>query len=87
MKQQILKKLTSRKFLVSAAGIVSGIALVIGGNATEGVAAIIASVLGYLVAEGYIDAKAVKATVEAVSDTVETVDEENEDMHSIGFTD
>ena len=70
MKQQILKKLTSRKFLVSAAGIVSGIALVIGGNAAEGVAAIIASVLGYLVAEGYIDAKAVKVTAEAVETAI-----------------
>ena len=66
-----IKKLTSRKFIVSAAGIISGIALVISGNETEGVAAIIASVIGYLVAEGYIDAKAVKATAEAVGNTVE----------------
>ena len=77
-------KLTSRKFMVAAAGIVSGIALIINGNATEGVAAVIASVLGYLVAEGSIDAKAVKATADAVSDTVEAVDEE--ETH-IGFTD
>ena len=79
-----IKKLTSRKFLVSAAGIVSGIALIISGNATEGVAAVIASVLGYLVAEGYIDAKAVKATADAVNDAVEAVDEE--ETH-IRFTD
>ena len=79
-----IKKLTSRKFLVSAAGIVSGIAPIISGNATEGVAAVIASVLGYLVAEGYIDAKAVKATADAVNDAVEAVDEE--ETH-IRFTD
>ena len=86
MKTEILKKLTSRKFLVSAAGIVSGVALVISGSEVEGVAAIIASVLGYLVAEGYIDAKAVKATAEAVSDTVDAAEEEDEGI-SIGFTD
>ena len=57
-------KLTSRKFMVAAAGIVSGVALIISGNATEGVSAIIASVIGYLVAEGYIDAKAVKAAAD-----------------------
>ena len=68
---------------MSAAGIVSGIALIISGNATEGVAAVIASVLGYLVAEGYIDAKAVKATADAVSDAVEADEEETH----IGFTD
>ena len=86
MKQQILRKLTSRKFLVSAAGIVSGVALVISGREVEGVAAIIASVLGYLVAEGYIDAKAVKATADAVSDSVDAAEEEDEGI-SIRFTD
>ena len=71
MKELILKKLTSRKFLVSAAGIISGAALIISGSETEGVAAIIASVIGYLVAEGYIDAKAVKAVADRVENSVE----------------
>ncbi|MBQ8837285.1 MAG: hypothetical protein IJ002_07255 [Clostridia bacterium] len=69
------EKLTSRKFLVAAAGIASGIALIVSGSTTEGVAAVIASVIGYLAAEGYIDAKAVKATAEAALNAVE----ENED--------
>ena len=86
MKTEILRKLTSRKFIVAAAGIVSGVALVISGSEVEGVAAIIASVLGYLVAEGYIDAKAVKATADAVSDSVDAAEEEDEGI-SIGFTD
>lgn len=85
MKQQILRKLTSRKFIVAAAGIVSGVALILNGNSTEGVSAVIASVLGYLVAEGYIDAKAVKAAAEAVSDTVEQAEEA--EPNTIGFTD
>lgn len=63
-----MKKLTSRKFLIAIAGIISGIALVYSGNVDEGVATIIASVLGYLAAEGYIDAKAVKAALEESAD-------------------
>ena len=78
-------KLTSRKFLVAAAGIASGIALIVSGNTTEGVAAVIASVIGYLAAEGYIDAKAVKATAEAVEEAV--TDEEDDTEYSIGTTD
>lgn len=66
-----LKKLTSRKFLVAVAGIISGIVLVVNGGTTEGVGAIIASVLGYLVAEGYIDAKAVQQVADKVEDSVE----------------
>ena len=62
--EKFLKKLSSRKFLVAVAGIVSGIVLISSGSSTEGVATVIASVIGYLVAEGYIDAKAVKAAAE-----------------------
>ncbi|MBE6680060.1 MAG: hypothetical protein E7598_06020 [Ruminococcaceae bacterium] len=57
-------KLTSRKFLMAAAGVVSGIALILNGNSTEGMGAVITSVLGYLIAEGYIDAKALKAQLD-----------------------
>ena len=68
---KFLNKLTSRKFLVSVAGIVSGIVLYANGSSTEGVATIIASVVGYLVAEGYIDAAAVKATTDKVEEKIE----------------
>ena len=64
-------KLTSRKFLVSIAGIISGIILIISGNTTEGVGAVIASVIGYLVAEGYIDAKAVKVAADKIDEAVD----------------
>ena len=60
-------KLTSRKFLIAVSGVISGIVLVASGNATEGMGAIVASVLGYLIAEGYIDGKAVKAVAEATA--------------------
>lgn len=66
-----LKKLASRKFIVAAAGIASGIVLIVNGSTTEGVGAVIASVLGYLVAEGYIDAKAVQTVTDKVEDALE----------------
>ena len=75
-------KLSSRKFLVAVSGIVSGIVLIASGNATEGMGAIIASVVGYLVAEGYVDAKAVKATTEKIEGVIE-----EDGNHPIGFTD
>ena len=78
-------KLTSRKFLIAVSGVISGIVLVASGNATEGMGAIVASVLGYLVAEGYIDGKAVKAVAEAAA--TEKAAQEEEEPPTIGFTD
>ena len=57
-------KLSSRKFLVAAAGIVSGIVLIASGNVNEGVTAIVASALGYLAAEGLIDFAAIQSQIE-----------------------
>ena len=65
-----LQKITSRKFLVAVAGIVGGVVLIVNGNTTEGVGALVASVLGYLVAEGYIDAKAVQTVTDAVENAL-----------------
>lgn len=62
-------KLTSRKFLIAIAGLASGIVLIVNGNVEEGVTSVVASVLAYLVAEGIIDAAAVK------KQTTETLDE------------
>lgn len=69
-----LKKLTSRKFIVSVSGIISGIVLITSGNTTEGVTAIIASVVAYLIAEGYIDAKAVDVLDDVVEETKDKLD-------------
>ncbi|MBQ9133730.1 MAG: hypothetical protein IJX64_04280 [Clostridia bacterium] len=78
-------KLTSRKFLVAVAGIASGIVLIANGSTAEGVATVIASVIAYLAAEGYIDAKAVKATTDKIEEAVDEV----EDTETVvqGFTD
>lgn len=73
-----LKKLTSRKFIVSVSGIISGIVLIASGSTTEGVTAVIASVVAYLIAEGYIDAKAVDVLDNVVEETKDKLDCEKE---------
>ena len=59
-KEQIIRKLTSRKLWLAVAGLVSGCILAFGGEAgvAETVSGVIlqaASVIGYLLAEGLVD--------------------------------
>ena len=61
MKENIIRKLTSRKFWVAIAAFVSGLIVAFDGNAetAETVSGLIlqgAAVIGYLVAEGLADA-------------------------------
>jgi hypothetical protein len=69
-------KLTSRKFWVAILGVVTGIVLVVSGNVHDGTVAIISSVLGYLAAEGYIDAKNADAVFEVISDVKDKMEGE-----------
>lgn len=60
-KEQIIRKLTSRKLWVALAGLVSGLVLAFGGDESvaqtvSGVILQAASVIGYLLAEGLADA-------------------------------
>lgn len=71
MKDVIVSKLSSRKLWVAVAGIIGGIMLIANGNSVEGTATIISSVVGYLLAEGIIDAAAVKTITDTVEDAVE----------------
>ncbi|MBQ9133929.1 MAG: hypothetical protein IJX64_05300 [Clostridia bacterium] len=61
-------KLTSRKFLVAVAGIVSGVVLIAGGSTAEGATMIATSVVAYLAAEGIIDMAAVKNAADDMDD-------------------
>lgn len=61
-------KLTSRKLWVAIAGIVSGIVLMVNGNTVEGASTLVASVVGYLLAEGFIDAKRVKTVIDSTEE-------------------
>ena len=65
--ENVLKKVSSRKFLVAVSGVVSGIVLIVSGNTTEGVTAIVTSVVAYLAAEGLVDMAAVKKQSEAAN--------------------
>lgn len=68
------KKLTSRKLWVAIAGIVTGIILIMNGNTVEGTSSIVASVLGYLIAEGLIDAKAVDSVLTLDDSVVDIIE-------------
>ena len=61
-------KLTSRKLWVAIAGIISGIVLMVNGNTVEGASTLVASVVGYLLAEGLIDAKRVKTIIDSTEE-------------------
>ena len=71
MKEAIVSKLSSRKLWVAVAGIIGGVVLIANGNTVEGTATIISSVVGYLLAEGIIDAAAVKTVTDSVEDAIE----------------
>jgi 6-phosphofructokinase len=74
----MMKKFTSRKFLAMVAGVLTGIGVILAGGTVEGITAVIASVVSYLIAEGYIDAKAVNAVKDVVDGVAETVEDDNE---------
>ena len=65
----LMKKFTSRKFITALAGIVAGVVVIATGNTLEGVITVISSVIAYLIAEGYIDAKAVDVLDDVVEET------------------
>lgn len=67
-KNDIIRKLTSRKLWVAVAGLVSGLIMAFGGaedtaTTVSGVILQVASVIGYLLAEGLSDAASAKADV------------------------
>lgn len=69
--KNFLRKLTSRKFLAAAAGVVTGLAMVFGldegiVSTVAGAVTALSSVLGYIVTEGKVDAAAVQQAVQAV---------------------
>lgn len=71
--RSFVEKLKSRKFLACIAGVATGIALIATGNTVEGAVSVIASVVGYIAAEGYVDGKAVKNTIEITQDVLDSV--------------
>lgn len=62
-----LKNLLSRKFLTAIVGIITGVFTIVQGNTNAGTSLIVVSIVGYLIAEGYVDAASAKATANAAA--------------------
>lgn len=76
MKQKIIEKLTSRKFIVTAITAIAGIVtMIIGENELvqiiAGAAMTIVPTVVYCIMEGTIDAKSVQTIVDATADAAE----------------
>ena len=74
----IVRKLTSRKLWLAIAGVATGIAMVLGADASEiqtvaGAITSLVSAVTYIIVEGRVDAVNVQNTVEDVQDAIETV--------------
>lgn len=79
MKNQIWKKITSRKLWVAIAGIATGLALVFGGDSGEitdvaGAVTAVASIVAYIFAEGKIDAAGAKNNVKNTENDTDSAD-------------
>ena len=78
----IVRKLTSRKLWLAIAGVATGIATVLGADASEiqtvaGAVVSLVSAVAYIIVEGKVDAASVQNTVLTVEDALEVL--ENED--------
>lgn len=86
----ILKKLTSRKFLAAVAGTALGAAITAAGLDANivlscmGAAMSGASLLAYIITEGKIDAAAVKQTIGAVQQAAQAIAESNSSGSLLG---
>lgn len=69
-----MKKISSRKFIASMAGVLTGIGVIASGSEVEGIIAVLASVIAYLITEGFIDAKAVDVLDEVIDKTKDKLD-------------
>lgn len=76
MKKNIVDKLTSRKFIVTAISAIAGIVtLFVGDNEVVQIVAsalmIVVPTIVYCIMEGVVDAKSIKTITEVVADTAE----------------
>ena len=83
MKIDWVRKLTSRKFWIAVAGLVTGLILAFKGDAetaetVSGIIMAIASVVAYTIGEGLTDMAAVENKTTVVTETKEAEDEPEE---------
>ena len=75
------QKFTSRKFIICLTGILTGVGVAVSGNTAEGITAVLVSLITYLIAEGYIDAKAIEVSdkvIDSVKDKLCEVESDDE---------
>lgn len=80
---QMVKKLTSRKLWLAIAGVATGVAMVLGVDATEittvaGAVTAMASVITYIVVEGKVDAASVANAIESTQKALELTTDEHQ---------
>ena len=73
-----MEKFTSRKFIVSLIGVLIGVLGIFNGQYAEGATMVCASIIGYLVTEGYIDAKAVQQVIKVADEVTDNLAEESD---------
>ena len=76
--KEILRKLSSRKLWMAVAGVVTGIAVVLGVDSSElevivGAVVSVISAVAYIVVEGKVDAERVKDAIEATQEAIEII--------------
>ena len=77
--KSLKQKFTSRKFIVCLKGIITGVTVALSGNTVEGITTVLVSLISYLVAEGYIDAKAVEMGDKVIESVKENLKENDHD--------
>lgn len=80
--KNIIRKLTSRKLWLAIAGVATGIAMVLGADASEiqtvaGAITSLVSAVAYIIVEGRVDAASVQNTVLTVEDALEVLEHED----------
>lgn len=76
-----LSKITSRKFLMCLAGVITGVAVLQGANTENintiaGAVTVLGSIVTYIMAEGKVDAVSAKATIEQFENIEEELDKD-----------
>lgn len=79
--QEIIRKITSRKLWLAIAGVSTGIAMVLGANASDiqsvaGAITALVSAVTYIITEGKVDAARVGQAAQSVQEAVDAIVEE-----------
>lgn len=86
---ELLRKLSSRKFWLALAGVATGIAVAFGVDESSiavvaGAVTTVLSVAAYITAEGRVDAAGAAAAAKSIGAAVETVRRTEEEPHGTG---